>query len=439
MHDRGGAFAVGFGDLEIWSVSAQFVANWSWPPSVVKPLSDALVRRSEAASDTLGPDAVVTMLTIRFDGSIEPRAPVRVKDIKGRLYRAYPEDVVFSKIDVRNGAIGLAPNGIERICVTSEFPVYCVDVQKAEPAFVKLLFRTTVFKRILNSMISGASGRKRIQPSQLEKVRIPIPPMPVQREIVAHWHAAEQRKASADAAFSALAADLDTHLVGRTCVFKGITRARRFVARFENTHKWDLKGGRAAAFIAANADFIQLGDCSEECTEIVNAWEQPDRPWPIYGVNNREGVFLSSLQKGRDFNASYKKIEKDWFFHNPTRANVGSLGIVGEVPDDAITSPEYQVWRLNGVFLPEFMALMFRTDYFLTLVAINRVGGVKQRMYYSNLAEIRLPKIPLSVQRDFARRRSGILGDINAAKKMLSVRTAEVEEMIVGARSGKAS
>ena len=438
MHARPGAFTVGFRDLEIWSVSAQYVANWSWPASVIKPLGEALVGRCEAASDSLAPDALVTMLTIRFDGSIEPREPVRVKDVKGRLFRVYPGDVVFSKIDVRNGAIGLAPDDIECICVTSEFPVYSVDVQKAESAFVKLLFRTTVFKRILNSMISGASGRKRIQPSQLEKVRIPIPPLPVQRKIIAHWHAAEQRSVSAASAFSALVAELHAYLVNQTCAFEEVTRARTFVARFENTHEWDLKGGRAAAFIAANPDFIRLGDCSEECMETVKTWEEREKRWPIYGVNNREGVFLSSIQEGKDFNAPYKKIEKDWFFHNPTRANVGSLGIVGEVPDDAITSPEYQVWRLKDLFLTEFMALILRTDYFLALVAINRVGGVKQRMYYSNLAKIRLPKIPLSVQQDFARRRSAILGDINAAKMMLFERNAEIEEMIVGTRSVKA-
>jgi hypothetical protein len=42
------------------------------------------------------------------------------------------------------------------------------------------------------------------------------------------------------------------------------------------------------------------------------------------------------------------------------------------------------------LYLPDFMAMMIRTDYFLALVAFNRVGGVKQRMYYANLAEIRL-------------------------------------------------
>ena len=369
------AFTVGFGGLEVWSVGARFAADWGWPPGTVKPLSEALVRRLEAASDTLAPEAVVTMLTIRFDGSVEPRAAVRLDDVKGKLFRAHPGDVVFSKIDVRNGAIGLAPKGVERICVTSEFPVYSVDADKAEPAFVKLLFRTAAFKRILNSMISGASGRKRIQPAQLEKVRIPLPALRVQRRIVSHWLGAERHRAAAEAAFSALAAELDAYLADRTCALEEITRARSFVARFESTRQWDLKGGRAAAFVAANSDFVRLGDCSKECTETVRPWEQPEKQWLVYGVNNAEGVFLSAVQTGMDFNAPYKRIAKDWFFHNPTRANVGSLGIVGEVPDDAITSPEYQVWRLKDIFLPEFMALVLRTEYFLELVAINRVGA----------------------------------------------------------------
>lgn len=125
-------------------------------------MASILRRRNEAALEMLTPESMVTLLTIRFDGSIEPREPVRIKDIKGRLFRIYPGDVVFSKIDVRNGAIGLAPDDIECMCVTSEFPVYSVDFQKTDSGYVKLLFRTVAFKKLLNSMISGASGRKRV-------------------------------------------------------------------------------------------------------------------------------------------------------------------------------------------------------------------------------------------------------------------------------------
>ena len=211
----------------------------------------------------------------------------------------------------------------------------------------------------------------------------------------------------ADQALTDLVADLHSHLVEQTHAFEQVTRSKVFLANYAKTQQWDVKAGRAAAFISANPGFVRLGDYTEECSETVRPWEEPEKEWPIYGVNNKEGVFLSAHQKGDKFNAPYKKIEKDWFFHNPTRANVGSLGIVQEVPEDAITSPEYQVWRLKGGYLPDFMALMIRTDYFLALVAFNRVGGVKQRMYYANLAEIRLPMVKPEVQQQYAIQRTG--------------------------------
>lgn len=154
---------------------------------------------------------------------------------------------------------------------------------------------------------------------------------------MAYWEAVQQERKSADTALSVLVAELNSWLLNQTIGFNQVTRSKVFLANYENTQQWDVKAGRAAAFITANPDFIRLGDYTEECTETVKPWDEPEKEWLIYGVNNKEGVFLSSMQVGKEFNAPYKKIEKDWYFHNPTRANVGSLGIVPEVPEDAIT------------------------------------------------------------------------------------------------------
>ncbi|MHB8907665.1 MAG: restriction endonuclease subunit S [Syntrophales bacterium] len=429
------AFAVGFQSLVTWNVAAQFAVMWNWPNEIIMPLGLVLSRRSEAALGVLTPESLVTLLTIRFDGSIEPRKPIRIKDIKGKLFRVYPGDVVFSKIDIRNGAIGLATDDIEYMCVTSEFPVYSVNTEKARAEYVKILFRTVAFKKLLNSMISGTSGRKRIQASQLEGVKVPIPPLSIQQKIVAHWKSAQRERSLANQADTDLIKELDSLLAGKAYAFKTVNCSHAFVASYSQLQQWDVKAGRAAAFNSANPRFVPLGDLTEECTETIRPWEDPDKNWPIYGVNNKEGVFLNAYQKGRDFNAPYKKIEKDMFFHNPTRANVGSLGIVPAVPADAITSPEYQVWRLKGGFLPDFMALVVRTTFFLALVAFNRVGGVKQRMYYANLAEIRLPKIAMEVQQQFADQRKKILERASFADEILTSRKLEIEQMILGLRS----
>ena len=72
---------------------------------------------------------------------------------------------------------------------------------------------------------------------------------------------------------------------------------------------------------------------------------------------------------------------------------------------------------------------------FLALVAFNRVGGVKQRMYYSNLAEIRLPMVKTEIQQKFAIKRQEILNRISQANVMLIQRKNEIEKMILGTRS----
>lgn len=185
------AFVIRFQDLDLWNVGSQLIVKWGWTSEDIRALRDVLSRRIEPLGDDIAGEQLVHLLTIRFDGSIEPRPSIPRKEIKGRLFCVCPGDVVFSKIDVRNGAIGLVPESIENACVTSEFPVYSVRLKQADPLYIKMLFRTKVFMRILNSMISGASGRKRIQPKQLENVVVPVPPLQVQQAIVEYWKKAQ--------------------------------------------------------------------------------------------------------------------------------------------------------------------------------------------------------------------------------------------------------
>lgn len=169
--------------------------------------------------------------------------------------------------------------------------------------------------------------------------------------------------------------------------------------------RWDIKTAVAASFRAAHPDFVPFGDFIEECAEAVRPSDYPDKSWPVYGVNNRGGVFFSHHQKGSEFNSPYKAIRSDWFFHNPTRANVGSLGRVPDVEADAITSPEYQVWRIkDSTWLPEYAEILIQMPFFNALVQLHRVGAVKQRLYVRNLMEIPVPRRTTDAQRAIVRK-----------------------------------
>lgn len=204
--------------------------------------------------------------------------------------------------------------------------------------------------------------------------------------------------------------------------------SRCIVAAWRALPRWDLKTARAVAFRIANPSFVPLDEYIEESTLLVKPWTEPEKLWPVYGVNNREGVFFSHYQKGSAFNAPYKRISKDWFFHNPTRANVGSLGRVPDIPADAITSPEYQVWRIKKHLRPEYVEVLIRSRFFLDLVAIHRVGAVKERLFVQNLTEIPIPVLSDDEQLTVVKQ----WGDAQEALRRARERVAETLQGVDG-------
>lgn len=198
-----------------------------------------------------------------------------------------------------------------------------------------------------------------------------------------------------------------------------LPHVRAYVVGWNDLRSWDLKSARAAAFRLKHPNFVPLGAFIEEATEMVHPGESPSKEWPVYGVNNRGGVYFSHYQRGETFNSAYKRIKQDWFFHNPTRANVGSLGRVHETLPDAITSPEYQVWRIVDGLSPEFVEILIRLPFFLELIDCHRVGAVKERLFVENLRQIPIPVLDEGEQQDIVD--SWRL----AARRVLEYRAAE--------------
>lgn len=375
-------------------------------------------------------------ISVRFGGAIESRDLDGEPNYKGNLFWAEAGDLIYSKIDCRNGAIGIVPSEFPRVAVTSEFPVYRVLTKKVIPDYIHLVFQARRFLDFINGMVSGASGRKRVQPEELESVEIPVPDKPVQQAIVAYWRSAQTTVAEARAELETISTNLDVWLRERTDI--RVFDRPWLGLNWYNLQRWDVKTARAAAFRLAHPDFASFGTYAEEATELVKPWLEPEHEWPVYGVNNKEGVFFSYTQRGADFNAPYKRIRRDWFFHNPTRSAVGSLGHVFDVPDDALTSPEYQVWRLRDLgmesLLPGFVAVLIRTKWFVRVVQFHRVGAVKQRLYVENLLEIPVPRFPRDLQERIASARETALNKLAAARTHAQMVKQEVEEMILGVR-----
>lgn len=436
----GKAFAVLFQELVRWDVGFFRQVAWKWPVDILKPIGSVLERVNCEIPRSDYRKGLRIIEKITFDGELVSSELNDEGQYKGRLFAARTGDLIYSKIRLKQGSIAVVPTKPQKIAVSAEYPVYNVKTELALSDYILLVLRSGSFRSLLTGLSHGGSTKTRIHPREFERLIVPLPHPDIQRTIVDFWHAAETVVQSAQQKLDEPVNALNMRLLElyRKESSQDVINSRFFALDFKDLEAWDTKSGRAAAFRLACPSFRSMGNFIEEATEIVRPFHEPEKDWPVYGVNNKEGVFLNGHQKGGSFNAAYKRIRKDWFFHNPTRCNVGSLGIVPEVPQDAITSPEYQVWRVKNdaraLMLPGFIATLIRTPFFIDLVQFNRVGAVKQRMYTENLCQLRIPYLPKSEQRKYAQAREKALADLTTATNRLVQVREDVEAMILGVK-----
>jgi type I restriction-modification system DNA methylase subunit/restriction endonuclease S subunit len=115
------------------------------------------------------------------------RDRVTVGDIKGdKWFQVNEGDLIYSKIDARNGAFGLVPEALAGGIVTNEFPIFAVKATECPPALLASLLASERFYGQIEAKVSGATGRRRFEPKDLLEMDVPLVPQTDQERVVTH-------------------------------------------------------------------------------------------------------------------------------------------------------------------------------------------------------------------------------------------------------------
>lgn len=212
-------------------------------------------------------------ITTKFSGEVLPRD--RAEAFKGAMFAAYPGDVVFSKIDARNGAVGLIPATMPKVVLTPEYPVMVPDLMKLRPAYLHYLLRAEHFRHDLQRQASGTSGRKRVTPEAFLGLSVPLPTLDEQDALVTAYEAALTQASDKEAAAARIA------LAGQRAFEEALGVATppalpnrpAFIARFKDVERWSHEGVlRAIAqpeHAKAKWPLMLLGDLIDD---LENGW-----------------------------------------------------------------------------------------------------------------------------------------------------------------------
>jgi type I restriction enzyme S subunit len=439
-----------FKDLRVWSVGSFFKLNWQWPAEYIKPLSAALKRKFDEVKKEDYLLGKAKLVTLHFDGTMVPRATNGKNDFKGKLYLAETNDVVYSKIDVRNGAIGIVPEEMGNVAVSSEFPVYAVNKKGALPQYIKLLFRTHYFRQAINSMISGASGRKRVQPSQIEDIEIPLPPLPIQQVIIDRSTRAQEEIESRKCRTNDIQKSLEENLLNKIGIeLPPITQRKgAFSLEWKDFERWDTFFYRE--------DFIQLekqllsmkhAPLGKILNFISRPWKSSDFPDGVFeyveisSVNKEKGIFGSKTVSINNAPSRATTLIKEGdLLISTTRPYLGAFAIVPDKYDNCVCSSGFAL--ADKINIPEidkdFLLFFLQSPAGLRQMERRMTGGLYPAIIQAELEKILVPIPSLEIQKDIMKQvkdgQNKITQEREAAEQKSREIKAEIEALILGTK-----
>jgi type I restriction enzyme, S subunit len=393
-------------------------------------------------------------LSIHFDGSVSKREVAPGREYTMELWFARPGDIVVAKIDLKNGAVGIVPDGWQNVAVTGHFAVYEPDRAKLLPEFFHRLIQTSFFKANLWRNKVGAEGRKEVKLDFFESALIPLPPLAEQRAIVERWRSAQAQIAAADGRIERIAdsAKLDfLKALGIKTEAKG-QRPKCFAIGLGELDRWSVEylTRKLLGIAEAQTGKYPAKTLRELCAGISGCTPSTKEP----GFWNGNIPWVSP----KDMKA---EIVTDTIDHL-TAAAIAEGGVstvsarsvlvvmrsgilqrtvpIALLAREAAINQDMRAFHVKDetVVLPEFLTihLQHRVEDLLKLV---KWSTTVQSMNADELANFPISLPPLEVQRKLVERvtaaRAEIARERAAAAELRQTIAAEVESLILGTKT----
>ena len=351
-----------------------------WPKVALREL----LRRSDESA-VIDPAIEYHEVTIKLWGKgVISRGKVSGSDVVSvrRVVRA--NQLILSKIDARNGAIGLVPPELDGAIVSNDFPSFEFrDPDRCDPAFMGWLVRSSPFVELCKAASEGTTNRVRIKEDRFLDQQIALPSQAEQQAIVAHLNALAEKVRQVEAHLDAVERDAE-HLLA---------------LRFQD--------------VIANAPLLPMTKVAplvrrEQTIDL-------DGSYPELGIRSfGKGTFHKPALSGSDVGTKrlYRIEPGDLLFSN-VFAWEGAVAVAQPKDVGRLGSHRFISCQVN----PELTTAEFLRYYFLTDAGMLKIGeaspggaGRNRTLGLEKLMAIEVPTPLLAAQQTFDRLQAEITG-----------------------------
>lgn len=303
------------------------------------------------------------------------RDRVTVDDLKGdKWFQVKAGDLIFSKIDARNGAFGLIPETLDDGIVTSEFPTFTVKDTEYHPALLAALLGSEQFYKQIEAKVSGATGRRRFEPEDLLELEIPSPDRNAHDELIGSLDQNRKTIAAADEL-------INNWLIDTAELNWNDQIPLSDCLDFVSSGSTPLGGN--ANYVEAGVLFIRSQNILKgECDFSDAVFIPPE----IHASMGRTAVCLNDV------------------LLNITGASIGRSAVM-EIEREANVNQHVAILRPNlKVLDPHYLCFVLNTSRLQQAINSAQMGASRQGLNFAQIRELRVPMCSLEAQRQIGSR-----------------------------------
>ena len=187
-----------------------------------------------------------------------------------KQFRIKQGHFLLSKIDARNGAIGIVPESCNDAIITGNFWDFEIDTNKADPQFLSLLMTTDYFIKLFDKESNGTANRHYLQEDLFLKTEIPLPSLEIQKEFVKKYNDKIKLAENQEKELFQLEQDANKYIeqqLGIVCKNNVIESNKYNYLTFYNLidlSRWDLYKNDCSSTISEKYKFSKLLDVVTE-------------------------------------------------------------------------------------------------------------------------------------------------------------------------------
>lgn len=213
---------------------------------------------------------------------------------------------LISKIDARNGAFGVVSQDIHNAIITGNFWTYDIDESKVNAYFLALFTSTQYFINFCKACSGGTTGRHYLDENKFLNAKIPLPPLEIQKQIVAKIESIKAQIKALQEEEKRLKDEIEAYIYIALGLEKKqeAKRQKVFIVRFKDLDRWDTRHNQS---IAINLCHTDSASCHTDTTSPCHTEAIAEVSTNIESKTRFFAVAQNDNKSKKDISAQYDK------------------------------------------------------------------------------------------------------------------------------------